>query len=97
MEMTETLLHIVLWSVLLFGFGGVFSGMMRASGDVLIPMLLSLGTILIVEVPLALYLSTHVARAQRHLVGLCDELHDHAGRCRRATTGSSGGTSRSRS
>ncbi len=56
-ELTETLLHIVLWSTVLFGFGGVLSGMMRASGDVFIPMLLSLGTILIVEVPLALYLS----------------------------------------
>ena len=32
--------------------------MMRASGDVLVPMLLSLGTILIVETPLALYLSS---------------------------------------
>ena len=58
MEITETLLHIVLWSVLLFGFSGVFSGMMRASGDVVIPVLLSLGTILLVETPLALYLST---------------------------------------
>jgi putative MATE family efflux protein len=58
MEMTETLLHIVLWSVLLFSLGGVFSGMMRASGDVFIPMLLSLGTILLVELPLALYLSS---------------------------------------
>ena len=43
---------------MLFGFGGVLSGMMRASGDVFIPMLLSLGTILFVEVPLALYLSS---------------------------------------
>jgi Na+-driven multidrug efflux pump len=58
MQITATLLHIVLWSVLLFSLGGVFSGMMRASGDVLIPMLLSLGTILLVETPLALYLST---------------------------------------
>jgi putative MATE family efflux protein len=57
-EITETLLHIVLWSVLMFGFSAVFSGMMRASGDVMIPMLLSLGTILLVETPLALYLST---------------------------------------
>jgi putative MATE family efflux protein len=57
-ELTETLLHIVLWSTVLFGFGGVLSGMMRASGDVFIPMLLSLGTILFVEVPLALYLSS---------------------------------------
>jgi Na+-driven multidrug efflux pump len=36
----------------------VFSGIMRSSGDVLIPMLLMLGTIVIVETPLALYLST---------------------------------------
>ncbi len=56
-EMTETLLHIVLWSVLMFGFASVLSGIMRSSGDVLIPMLLSLGTILLVETPLALYLS----------------------------------------
>lgn len=55
---TETLLHIVLWSVLMFGFGVVLSGMMRASGDVLMPMLIGLGTILLVETPLALYLST---------------------------------------
>ena len=58
MEITETLLHIVLWSTVLFGFASVFSGMMRASGDVFMPMVLSLGTILIVETPLALYLST---------------------------------------
>lgn len=57
-EITETLLHIVLWSVVMFGFSAVLSGMMRASGDVFIPMLLSLGTILLVETPLALYLST---------------------------------------
>jgi putative MATE family efflux protein len=57
-EMTETLLHIVLWSVLMFGFSVILSGIMRASGDVLIPMLISLGTIVIVETPLALYLST---------------------------------------
>ncbi len=58
MEITETLLHIVLWSTLMFGFASVLSGMMRASGDVLIPMLLALGTLLIVELPLALYLSS---------------------------------------
>ena len=55
---TETLLHIVLWSVLMFGFSVILSGVMRASGDVLIPMLISLGTIVLVETPLAIYLST---------------------------------------
>jgi len=58
MEITETLLHIVLWSVLLFSLGGVFSGMMRASGDVVIPMVLSLSVLLLIELPLALYLSS---------------------------------------
>src|SRR3569623_282434 len=56
--MTELLLLIVLWSVLMFGFSVILSGIMRASGDVLIPMLISLGTVVIVETPLALYLST---------------------------------------
>jgi putative MATE family efflux protein len=58
MEITETLLHIVLWSTVIFGFASVFSGMMRASGDVVIPMVLALSAILVVELPLALYLST---------------------------------------
>lgn len=56
--MTETLLHIVLWSVVMFGFSVILSGIMRSSGDVLVPMLISLGTIVLVETPLALYLST---------------------------------------
>jgi putative MATE family efflux protein len=56
-EMTETLLHIVLWAVVLFGLASVFSAVMRASGDVLVPMLLSLGTIVLVEIPGALILS----------------------------------------
>jgi Na+-driven multidrug efflux pump len=56
-KMTETLLHIVLWSVIMFGFGGVFSSVMRASGDVWIPMSLSLVAIVLVEVPAALILS----------------------------------------
>jgi putative MATE family efflux protein len=57
-ELTETLLHIVLWSVILFGWSAVLSAVMRASGDVWIPMALSLATIVFVEVPAALYLST---------------------------------------
>ena len=56
-ETTETLLHIVLWSVVMSGFAGVFSAVMRASGDVWVPMALSLGAILCVEVPAALLLS----------------------------------------
>lgn len=56
-QTTETLLHIVLWSVVMFGFSGVFSAVMRASGDVWMPMSLSLVAIIGVEVPAALVLS----------------------------------------
>ena len=55
--LTETLLHIVLWSVVMSGFGQVFSAVMRASGDVVVPMLLSLVAIIAVELPAALILS----------------------------------------
>ena len=56
-DVTETLLHIVLWANLLFGYGSIFSAVMRASGDVWIPMGLSLAAIALVEVPAALILS----------------------------------------
>lgn len=57
-DMTETLLHITTWSVLILGYGSVLSSVMRASGDVWIPMLLSLAAILGVEVPGAIVLSS---------------------------------------
>jgi Na+-driven multidrug efflux pump len=56
-EMTETLLHIVLWSCIVFGYGAILSSVMRASGDVWIPMALSMVAIIGVEVPAALILS----------------------------------------
>ncbi len=56
-EVAERLLHIVLWSCVVFGWGSVFSAVMRASGDVWIPMSLSLAAIICVEVPSALILS----------------------------------------
>ena len=55
--LTEHLLRIVLWAIVPFGFGVVFSGMMRASGMVYAPMLLSLGGILLIELPGAVWLS----------------------------------------
>ena len=51
------LLRVVAWSNVLFGASGVFSGVMRASGTVLMPMTLQVGTILLVEIPLATWLS----------------------------------------
>lgn len=56
-ELTEHLLHIVLWAIVPFGFSVVFSGMMRASGMVYLPMALSLAGILLIELPGALWLS----------------------------------------
>jgi len=55
--LTQELLHIVLWSVIMFGAASVLSGVMRSSGTVLVPMLLSLAAILLVEVPGAIFLS----------------------------------------
>jgi len=56
-ELTQQLLHIVLWSVVLFGAAAVLSGIMRASGVVLVPMLISLGAIALVELPTAIAVS----------------------------------------
>jgi putative MATE family efflux protein len=56
-ELTETLLHVVLWSILCFGWSVVFSGIMRASGTVYAPMALSLACILLIELPGAVWLS----------------------------------------
>ncbi|CAN0582635.1 unnamed protein product [Laminaria digitata] len=56
-QLTETLLHIFLWSVVMFGLGSVFSAVMRASGVVLVPMILALVAIAGVELPAALILS----------------------------------------
>ncbi len=53
------LLYIVLWSTLVFGCAAVTSGVMRASGTVMIPTLLSISAILLVEVPAAWFLSKH--------------------------------------
>jgi putative MATE family efflux protein len=51
------LLHIVLWSTLLFGAAAVTSGVMRSSGTVIVPTLLSISAILLVEIPAAWLLS----------------------------------------
>ena len=56
-EVAERLLHIVLWSCVISGWGTTFSAVMRASGDVWIPMALSLAGIICVEIPAALILS----------------------------------------
>ncbi|MCX5495935.1 MATE family efflux transporter [Kaistia dalseonensis] len=57
LELAQSLLHITLWSYVLFGLASVISGVMRASGTVLVPMLISIFAIIGVEVPVAYVLS----------------------------------------
>ena len=49
----EQLLHIMLWSLLLFGFQAVVGGIMRASGVVMVPTAISIACIVLVQVPAA--------------------------------------------
>jgi putative MATE family efflux protein len=58
-EIALDLLYIVLWSVLIFGASAVTSGVMRSSGTVMVPTLLSISAILLVEIPAAWILSRH--------------------------------------
>ena len=49
----EHLLHIMLWSLLVFGFQAVLGGIMRASGDVLVPTGITIFCILVVQMGVA--------------------------------------------
>ncbi len=53
----QHLLHLMLWSMLVFGFQAVIGGVMRASGDVLRPMAISVFCILGVQLPVAWWLN----------------------------------------
>jgi Na+-driven multidrug efflux pump len=54
------LLDITLWSYVIFGNAAVLSGVMRASGTVLWPTMISVFTIWAVEVPIAWVLSSRI-------------------------------------
>jgi putative MATE family efflux protein len=56
-EVAYDLLQITLWSYLIFGNAAVLSGIMRSSGTVLWPTLISVASIWLVEVPVAYVLS----------------------------------------
>ena len=56
----QHLLHLMLWSILVFGFQAVLGGIMRASGDVLVPMAISVFCILGVQLPVAYWLDTRL-------------------------------------
>lgn len=56
-ELAQSLLHIMLWSSIVYGSAGVVSGVMRASGAVLVPTAISIGCIVAIEVPSAYLLA----------------------------------------
>lgn len=56
-ELAQTLLHIMLWSSLVFGFQSLLGGVMRSSGAVLVPTGISIFCIAAIEVPSAWWLS----------------------------------------
>jgi Na+-driven multidrug efflux pump len=60
LELAQGLLHIVLWSTVLFGMATVFSGAMRSGGTVWVPLAISSFAILAVEVPAAIILSRRI-------------------------------------
>jgi putative MATE family efflux protein len=55
----EHLLHIMLWSILVFGFQTVIGGIMRASGVVLMPVVISIFCVLCVQLSMAYLLNAH--------------------------------------
>jgi len=59
-EVAQTLLHIMLWSCVIFGMASALSGIMRASGSVLVPTAISVVCILLVELPTAWFMSHRI-------------------------------------
>lgn len=57
LQVAHELLMITLWSYLVFGHSAILSGIMRSSGVVLWPTAVSVGTIALVEVPVAYWMS----------------------------------------
>ena len=56
-NVAQDLLHVMLWSCIVLGMAGALSGVMRASGTVLVPTGISILCILLVEIPVAWVLS----------------------------------------
>ncbi|MEO7253561.1 MAG: MATE family efflux transporter [Casimicrobium sp.] len=59
-EVAQTLLHIMLWSCVILGMSSTLSGVMRSSGTVLVPTAISIACILIVEIPVAWFMSKQI-------------------------------------
>lgn len=58
-DLARNLLRVMLWSLLVFGTTGALTGVMRSSGSVLVPTLISIGSILVVQLPVAHWLDAH--------------------------------------
>ncbi|QXI30819.1 MATE family efflux transporter [Pseudomonas vanderleydeniana] len=56
----EHLLHIMLWSLLIFGFQALIGGIMRASGTVMVPVLIIIFCIVGIELPVAYLLDARL-------------------------------------
>jgi putative MATE family efflux protein len=59
-EVAQTLLHIMLWSLVIFGMASALSGIMRASGSVLMPTVITVSCIALVELPTAWIMSHRI-------------------------------------
>ena len=57
LELAQRSLHIALWGSVPFGMATVFSGAMRASGTVWMPLSISIFVVAVIEVPCAILLS----------------------------------------
>jgi putative MATE family efflux protein len=56
-DLAQTLLHIMLWSSVIMGMSMVLSGLMRASGEVVVPTAITMTCIICIEIPTAWSLS----------------------------------------
>jgi len=65
LAVAHDLLMITLWSYVLFGNNTVLSGVMRSSGTVVPPTLISVGATLLIEIPVAYVLSMHTSLGLR--------------------------------
>ncbi len=59
-EVAQQLLHIMLWSLVVFGMASALSGIMRASGTVLVPTAISIFCVLCVSVPVGWFMSQRI-------------------------------------
>ncbi|WP_077034551.1 MATE family efflux transporter [Pelomonas sp. KK5] len=59
-ELAQSLLHVMLWGSIVYGFSAVLSGVMRASGAVVVPTVISIACIAFIEVPSAYALADRI-------------------------------------